>query len=266
MNTKTLLPCLVLGVACAAPQRNVRFHDHDIARAKKDGKPLPAPSITSFSTPADLRLGFLRTFPGGAHYCAEPMPDVALGSEASGSGSLAASAMAAQSAALSQENERLRSELQRSKTSSKAAVQQQASGDIDLTATARLAISVAEMGGRTQQVLLAREFLYRICEARANGFFEDGKTYVDLQMSALKMIEAIETAKSKALVTSSAAANAELLKQINAYNDGLQKHCEQKFKSCEAAATNDPEKKACATSRQTCENAIKPIVPPASWP
>src|SRR5690606_16477232 len=116
----------------------------------------------------------------------------------------------------------------------------------------------AELGGRTQQVLLAREFLYRICEARANGFFEGGTAYVELQTNALRLIESIAAAQNKPSAAESAAANAELLKQINAYNIQQQARCDERFKSCEAAATKDEEKKACAAPRKQCLEAIKP--------
>ncbi|WP_437948933.1 hypothetical protein WME98_51295 [Sorangium sp. So ce296] len=270
-KTFLLIAATAAATACGSPQRNVRYTEHDNAVA-----------ITSFSTPNDLRLAFLRN-KSDAVYCAEPMPDVALNSDASGSGSVAGSLSAAQSAtmaaSLSDENERLRGELRRAldkyerESSSSGAsstsrsnsnsLGQSASGSLNLNAAARLAVSVAELGGRTQQVLLAREFLYRICEARANNFFEGGQAYVELQTNALRLIESIAASQQRSSDAERALANAELLKQVNTYNTQQQTLCDERFKTCEAAATKEDEKKACAAARKQCVEAIKPLEAPA---
>src|SRR4051812_16548812 len=77
------------GVFSEGPQREVKISTSTYVKN----------STTAFSTPADLRLGFLRGLDDKLSYCAEPLPDAALGSEKSASGSLAASAAASQSAA-----------------------------------------------------------------------------------------------------------------------------------------------------------------------
>ena len=263
----------VLG--CTPPQRRVLYTEHHDSNKV----------ITSFSTPADLRLAFLRP-PGVAGvYCAEPVPDVALGSEMSGSGSLAASAALNQAAssntALSQENSALRSELAKAiesyeretkKTysssisrSGSTSVESSSSSNLNLAATAKLAVTVAELGGRSQQVLLAREFLYRICEARANGFFEGGQAYVDLQTNALRLIEAIASSQRQSSDTEKLTANAEVLKQVNAYNDQQKKLCDEKQKACEAAAATEADKKKdCPPLHKKCVDAIKLLEPPST--
>jgi hypothetical protein len=270
---KGITLCVAFSIAACGPQRQVRYTDHH----DKEG------GVTSFSTPADLRLAFLRNNTSSV-YCAEPMPDVALGSDASGSGSLAASLSLSQAAvknaALSQENEILRNDLQKamekyeretaSKDSSSASrntstsINNSGSGSLNLEATARLAVTVAELGGRTQQVLLAREFLYRICEARANNFFTGGQAYVELQTNALRLIEAIYASARQSSDAERASAAAELMKQINTYNTQQQAHCDNRATACENIASKDEEKKkACAAARKQCVDDIKPVEAPA---
>jgi len=266
----------VLLVGCGtAPQRVVRFTDHNSTKDK----------VTSFSTPSDLRLAFLRDSAGTTVYCAEPTPDVALGSEASGSGSLAATAAITQAnslnATLAKQNEQLQNELARAidryeaETSKKytssyssgysASSQQSGNASLNLAASAKLAVTVAELGGRSQQVLLAREFLYRICEARANNFFTDATAYERLQQNALRLIESIYTTK-QSTEAERLAANAELVKQVNEYNKLQQSRCEDKFKACDAVASKPDEKTACATSKKKCIEDIKPLEAPPIAP
>ena len=99
----------VLCSACVGPQRNVKLETHTHSG--------PGTQAISFSTPADLRLAFLREGKSDHVYCAEPMPDVALGSETSGNGSISAAmaatqaASAASTAALGEENSAIRKQL-----------------------------------------------------------------------------------------------------------------------------------------------------------
>lgn len=256
---------------CIGPQRNVKLDTH---AQSKDGT-----SVVSFSTPADLRLAFLREGKAAVQYCAEPMPDVALGSDASGSGSASAAYQASQAlsasttAALSAENETLRKELQDAIASYENATQSRysrsnsastsastsASGSANLQAAARLAVTVAELGGRSQQVLLAREFLYRLCEAAANGHIEKGHDYVTLQVNALRLIQSI----SRPVTKSATAENAELLQRIAEYTKSQTELCAARAKACtEAAGKDEAAKTACAKANKECLEAIKPPAPP----
>lgn len=261
--------------ACQPPQRRVMFTEHTAGKAGSE-------TITSFSTPADLRLAFLRPDGSKDVYCSEPMPDVALGSDASGSASLAGAAALSQAAStnssLAQENSSLRQDLakaidayeketkkQYSSSTTKSgatSVENSGSGSVNLAASARLAITVAELGGRSQQVLLAREFLYRICEARANGFFQGPQAYIDMQMNALRLIESIASVPRQSAEAEKLAANSELVKQVTAYNTQRQADCEAKQKACDASAANDVAKKECVKARKDCVDAIKPLEAP----
>lgn len=255
-------------VSCAHPQREVKLSVH-AASPNKD-------QVTGFSTPADLRLGFLREQSSMAVYCAEPMPDVALGHETtasgSASGSLEQAASASAAASLAQENEELRKQLQEAVAAYEAETKRtysgsrsmttsnslSSSGTLNLQAAYKLAVTVSELSGRSQQVLLAREFLYRLCEARANRFFVDDQVYVQLQNNALKLIESIASVQKP----SELALRSEELKQINAYNESQTKFCALKDKACNDAAGADAAKKAaCAQENTKCLAAIKPLSP-----
>lgn len=98
--------------------------------------------------PADLRGAYI----ANGRSCAEPMPDVALVSTQKLAGTLKLLSDTGQS--------------------------------IEATAAADLAAKVAELSGRTQLVLLARDVLFRLCEMNA-----DQQTSVALFGRVLDMIE-----------------------------------------------------------------------------
>lgn len=60
----------------------------------------------------------------------------------------------------------------------------EASGEIDLSATA------VELAGRTQTVLVAREAMFRLCEATMNGYIsaEDYPKYFDRILATVELI------------------------------------------------------------------------------
>lgn len=231
----------------------------------------------SFSTPADLRLAFLREENSNVTYCAEPMPDVALGSQQSASGSLNAAASLAQnasaatSATLAAENEALRKDLREAIIAYESATNREysqslssnvsssvsSSGSVNLQAAYSLAVSVSELGGRSQGVLLAREFLYRLCEARANKFIQSEQAYIELQNNALKLIQSI----SAPVRPSPATERAELAKRLTEYVAKQSDHCAAKQKACLAVAADEAAKKTCAADYAKCLSAIDATLP-----
>lgn len=260
-------------LGCALPQREVRISPHTVSPTK-DG-------AVAFSTPGDLRLAFLREEKSHSVYCAEPMPDVSLGSDQSANGSVSVALSSAQAAAasaasaLAQENDSLRRQLHDadlayeastgSKTnrsySSSASESGSSANNMAAQGAYRVAVSVAELGGRTQQVLLAREFLYRLCEARANRFFVDDKAYVSLQNNALKLIQNISIPARP----SAASERAELLKRAVEYANAQATLCNAKEKACTASAADDATKRECVKTLAKCMSAIEfPTVPKAS--
>jgi len=275
----TVLALLPIG-ACGSiwPQQNVRYANH--AGKRVGGETDPSKSLLSFSTPASLRLGFLKGRKVDTVYCAEPMPDVAMGADASVTGSLASSfanSQAAQATAalatLNEENEELREELEdaieASKSGTKYERTRNSSGSLESTlnatanlqAAAQLAIKVSELGGRSQQVLLAREFLYRLCEARANDFIGDEKTdYLRLQERALTMIETISSPPK----ASESAERTALIKQVVESNKQMISHCEAVRSACEGANKGKgvADQKDCASEHHKCITEVKLLVVP----
>lgn len=55
-----------------------------------------------------------------------------------------------------------------------------------------------ELAGRTQVVLLAREFLCRNCEARANGWLKDEQFYASQDKIITQIADMIKADKAKA--------------------------------------------------------------------
>lgn len=261
-----VLASAACGVLSGGPQRDVKISDHGHQKGH----------ATAFSTPADLRLGFIRENNDGLSYCAEPLPDVALGSEKSASASLAASAAATQSAAataslaqanetLMTDNRNLRGELnnaidayekdtQKKYSNSNARANSVSAGNsanatLNVAAAARLAVSVSELGGRSPEVLLAREFLYRLCEARANGYFKDPKTYAEQQANALRLIQIIYEARYR---LSDSVSDMQFLKSVNDYNIQQKALCTDRAKACEVVAAQQPDKKAQGDAKSKC--------------
>lgn len=105
------------------------------------------------SYPADLRGAYIV----GGRTCAEPMPDVALLSTEKLTGTI-----------------KLLSETGQS---------------VEGTAAADLAAKVAELSGRTSLVLLARDLLYRACEASLNNPGMDQAAYVALFDRVADLVE-----------------------------------------------------------------------------
>lgn len=105
------------------------------------------------SYPADLRGAYII----GGRTCAEPMPDVALLSTEKLTGTI-----------------KLLSETGQS---------------LEGSAAADLAAKVAELSGRTAVVLLARDLLYRACEASLNNPGMDQAAYVALFDRVADLVE-----------------------------------------------------------------------------
>ncbi len=110
------------------------------------------------SYPADLRGAYVT----GGRTCAEPVPDVALASTSQLAGALKLLSETGQTA--------------------------------EATATADLAAKVAELSGRTQTVLLARELLWRACEATLNNPDLEQSTFVVVFDRVADLIERLARA------------------------------------------------------------------------
>ena len=102
---------------------------------------------------------------GGRHVCAEPPPDLALTTAREISANLKAAA---------------------------EAIGGVGAPSIDAGGTAKLSSAAIELAGRSQLVLLAREFLYRECELAAN-FSHDDARYTVLAAQYEKILDVVRT-------------------------------------------------------------------------
>ncbi|WP_426753461.1 hypothetical protein [Myxococcus sp. Y35] len=183
---------------------------------------------------------------------------------------LAQSASAATNAALAQEKEALRKDLREAirsyEQSTKSTYNRTLSSDLsnstatssslDLQAAYKLAFTAAELGGRSRAVLVAREYLYRLCDARANKFNDEA--YAKLQERALTMVEAI----SKPAAANPAADRAALAQRISELATTQMKLCETQRSACMALVGDDKDKSkttACSEAFMKCVDAIQPM-------
>ncbi|EIM31788.1 hypothetical protein LepocDRAFT_00005300 [Leptothrix ochracea L12] len=135
--------------------------------------------------PAQLRTITNKTSKGSYISCAEPGPDVAM----SDTFKLIAGITTDTSSSINNGNG----------SSASAGNKTGLNNDLQ-TSTAAL-----ELAGRTQTVLLAREFLYRTCEAASNGWIKD-EAVARAHESILKNItDLIDTDKKKAETTAAIA-------------------------------------------------------------
>jgi hypothetical protein len=118
-----------------------------------------------------------------------------------------------------------------------------------------------ELAGRTQTVLLAREFLYRTCEAASNGLL-DRNEVKNAHSEILKQItDLVETDKKKAeasaLIASSIATgklDSKLLDNVSlASQKAISDYCKTEFESCITKHNSDEkEKGVCRTNFDKC--------------
>ncbi len=208
-NGALLVLCAVAGVTlvgCGAPQRT--------------GEIMDASKMANYSgmvtMPAELRSAY---FAGPAkdavlRYCAEPAPDTA--------------AQAALKVATAIEAS--------GKSTSAAEGRGKVTGDVEY------AVTVLELAGRTQAVLLTRELAYRVCEAHING--------------ALKVGEAKEMLSNVILVST------ELAKAEHANAETKKVDAAAKADAAAAkAALEALEAKAKATQTELADQATKDLLP-----
>ena len=205
------------------------------------------------SGPAELRYAFTskETTDGIVRFCTEPFPDVGGTSQTDFQLQLAANVqqLVALSQSLSAENERLRNELRESEIRRETAedIAQIASNDSNNTANRRRALSstsntyasqkvsgslstamsravgIVELKGRSEDVLLARDFLYRICEASMSdpkGYNSD--TVKEMQTRAIEFLQVTREAESKVTVAKS---QATVVEKAHAIFAAEQKQC-----------------------------------------
>lgn len=198
--------------------------------------------------PANLRTIDIRENGEKSKYivCSEPMPDIAM------SNVLKLALEASQNAT--------------GKTSTVTGADSasaEAAQSIGVKGSGEAAATALELAGRTQVVLLAREFLYRNCVARANGWLDDEK-FNDSQVRIIDQISDMislekEQAKASAAKAEAQAAAVKLVLDKKAIADVAaavksekNKYCMQKYDDCRANAKDEKGVSACRESLTNC--------------
>ena len=137
--------------------------------------------------------------------------------------------------------------------------------NVELNSDFQTSTTAMELAGRTQVVLLAREFMYRTCEAAANGWLgkDDVKNshgQIIKQISSMVEGDAAKQ-KAKAAAAEVAAATAKKLdpkvvKNVaDAIGAAVKGHCMTVYDSCVVKSGSDAKaKKACRGQLESCLN------------
>jgi len=150
-------------------------------------------------------------------------------------------------------------------SSSESGLTNSASNNLAVQANLNLSREVVELQGRTQLVLLAREFMYRNCEAAANGYISR-EDYLTLHKASINQIsEMLKASVSKAEAQKKEAeakkteaeakkvkAETEKQKVLNQTADinyqSQIKFCKNKLLTCNNSASGDKKKEASCSS------------------
>ncbi len=191
--------------------------------------------------PAQLRTITNKTSKGSYISCAEPGPDVAM----SDTFKLITGITTDTSSSVNNGNG----------SSASAGNKTGLNNDLQ-TSTAAL-----ELAGRTQTVLLAREFLYRTCEAASNGWIEK-EDVVKAHDSILKNITTLINTDNKKAETTAAIAGAVatlkfdpklLTNAANVVNSEIRDACTKDFEAClSKTGTDEKAKGICRASLNKC--------------
>ncbi len=122
-----------------------------------------------------------------------------------------------------------------------------------------------ELAGRTQVVLLAREFMYRTCEAASNGWLDKAdvkanhKSIIEQITNLIKADTAKQEKKAADAETKASVAKKLEIKALTSaatfFDSATAKHCLSNYDSCITKAAGDAAKtKACKTEHTNCTN------------
>jgi hypothetical protein len=191
------------------------------------------------STPSQIRIVSLKNENASYIFCSEPTPDSTLS-----------------------DTFKMVTEATSDTTSGLAAGTQSvnASEKLNLKNDLQTSTTALELAGRTQTVLLAREFLYRTCEAAANGWL--GPTEVkDAHNKVIEQITGlIKTDQKKAETTAAVAAivatgklDPKLLSNAStAVSDAIKDSCITNFQRCSSSAATATEYNKCKSDFKDC--------------
>ena len=238
---KTLTACILLLAlsGCVLAPQKARTINSDIFGDNRE----------MITIPANLRTVDIRKTKSGYIVCSEPMPDVAMSNVLK----LAVEASQAQEASASS-------------VTGEDSVSSSLSNTTGIKGNSEAATTALQLAGRTQVVLLAREFLYRNCVARANNWiddpaFKESQNKIIDQIS--NMIDAdkaradADIARAKAMeAAAKAVPDKKALQNVTrAIQDAKIEFCINEYDSCVLKAAGDDKKlKACRAELTKCNN------------
>lgn len=200
-----------------------------------------------YSIPANLRTIDIRKKDADYIVCSEPVPDVAM----SNALKLALDASNTQSA-------------ETSATAGDDSTSGSVSNSLGLKGSSDASTTALELAGRTQIVLLAREFISSNCKARANGWIDDaayknGQNKIIDQITAMittdKAKAEAEKAKAEAVKAAVKLDKKALANVAGAFQQAKADACLSTYDSCMATAAGDKKKvKACKVTLGKCNN------------
>lgn len=205
-------------VGCSNPQRRAKTVDHeDLGFDTADTTQRHKPGIVTL--PGELRSVYIagNQTESLLRYCAEPAPDIAaqaalkvatslegaLNSEASGSSSSGAN-----------------------DTAESVSASGKSGGNAKLTNNVEHTVTVLELAGRSQAVLLTRELAYRVCELRLNGAITNAE--------AKTLLEKVVDVSTTLAQADKATADAKKATADAAASDAKAKELEAKTKAAQA--------------------------------
>lgn len=200
-----------------------------------------------YSIPANLRTIDIRKKDADYIVCSEPVPDVAM----SNALKLALDASNKQS-------------VDTSATLGDDSTSGSVSNSLGLKGNSDASTTALELAGRTQIVLLAREFISSNCKARANGWIDDaayksGQDKIIDQITAMittdKTKAEAEKAKAEAVKAAVKLDKKALANVADAFQQAKADSCLSTYDSCMTSAAGDTKKvKVCKASLGRCNN------------
>jgi hypothetical protein len=200
--------------------------------------------------PAQLRILEVKKYNSSVTMCAEPVPDVAL-----------SDTFKLITGAVSDSSATAKTNLSNGTTNTTS---DDLKNKIDLKNDLQTATTALELAGRTQLVLLAREFMFRTCEAAANGWI-DGPNVLANQKAVIDSITKLadsdktkaDTAKTKAdteaKVTAAALDDKVLQSTSASMKTALVNACTNNLVDCVSKPKiDDKAKAACQVSFNEC--------------
>ena len=211
-----------------------------------------------YSAPAQLRFMSVKNQKGIYRICSEPNPDVAANSSSKFNSQLALSlqTMMKMSQQLQIENKKLKQQLYASELQRKAmkdaiqrdnksnrnssystdvqnslntqnALENSAGGSGSIGVAFERALTIVELKGRSEDVLLARDFLYRICEAAQNDPSKyTARDVINMQAKALMFLQKTRSIAAQAKITT---ANATILTKLAEFKAARDKQCNNAY-------------------------------------